>query len=89
MTNLSLPKSTTPTTLRIVNLKEKDFHYGDLRCLEIQSHSLHTGSELNELLSLDIGKTVNSCDTISDGEDSSSLGKIGSKVRPLDSLLKD
>lgn len=39
-------------------------HNTDLAGLQVQAHTLDTGSELDELLSLDIGKTVDTGDTV-------------------------
>ena len=39
-------------------------HDTDLAGLEVQAHALDTGGELDELLVLDVGKTVDTGDTI-------------------------
>jgi hypothetical protein len=40
-------------------------HNSDLAGLQVQAHTLDSGSELDQLLSLDVGKTVNTGNTVS------------------------
>jgi hypothetical protein len=64
-------------------------HNTDLAGLEVHAHSLDTGGELDKLLSLDVGHTVNTGDTITDGEDTASLSETGLLLDTTDSLLED
>ena len=51
-------------------------HDTDLAGLEVHAHALDTGGELDELLSLDVGHTVNTGDTIT-------VGCMSVSVRPV------
>jgi hypothetical protein len=64
-------------------------HNTDLAGFEIHAHSLDARGELNQLLSLDIGHTMDTSDTVTDGKDTSSLGKARFLLDTTDSLLKD
>lgn len=48
----------------------------DVVSLEVKSHTLDAGLELNHLSSLDLGQTENTGDTITDGDDGSELLKV-------------
>jgi hypothetical protein len=61
----------------------------DLAGLEVHAHALDTGGELDELLSLDVGHTVNTSDTITDGKDTAGLGETRFLLDTTDSLLED
>jgi len=61
----------------------------DLASLQVKSHTLDTGRELNELLSLNVVKTENTGDTITNREDTTSLVKISFTRNTTDALLED
>jgi hypothetical protein len=64
-------------------------HDTDLAGLEVHAHALDAGSELDKLLSLDVGHTVNTGDTITNRQDTASLSKTGLLLDTTDSLLED
>jgi len=61
----------------------------DLASLQVKSHTLDTGRELNELLGLDVVQTKNTGDTITDGKNATSLVEVGLTGDTTDALLED
>lgn len=53
------------------------------------THSLNTGGELDELLSLDVGHAMHTGDTITDGQDATGLGQVVLLLNTADALLED
>ena len=52
----------------------------DVVLLEVECHAAEAAGEDNHLPGLDVGKTVDAGDTISDGDDRSSLGVLDGGV---------
>jgi hypothetical protein len=64
-------------------------HNTDLAGFQVHAHTLDTRGELDQLLSLDIGHTMDTSDTVTDGKDTSSLSKASLFVNTTNSLLKN
>jgi hypothetical protein len=64
-------------------------HNTNLSSFQVHAHSLDTGGELDKLLGLDVGHTVNTSDTITDRQNTSSLGQTGLLLHTSNSLLEN
>lgn len=64
-------------------------HDTDLAGFQVHAHSLDTGGEFDEFLSLDIAHAMDTGDTITNGQNTTSFGKTGLLLNTADSLLKD
>merc|ERR1712226_1484382 len=60
----------------------------DIVSLQVQRHTLDAGRELNHLLGLDVAETVDTRDTVTDGEDLSGLFQIAAGRGARDALLQ-
>jgi hypothetical protein len=64
-------------------------HNTNLAGLKVHAHTLNTRGELDQLLSLDVGHAMDTSNTVTDGKDTSCLGKTRLLLNTTDSLLKD
>jgi hypothetical protein len=64
-------------------------HHTDLAGFQVHAHSLDARREFDQLLSLDIAHAMDTGDTVTDGQDTASLGQAGLFLHTTDSLLED
>merc|ERR1719266_3031424 len=57
--------------------------------LQVEGHALEARAEFHHLLGLDVLETIHTGNTVSNGEDTSSLLQVGSRGGAQDPLLKD
>merc|ERR1719384_529714 len=57
--------------------------------LQVEGHALQARAELHHLLSLDVLQTIDTGNTVSNGEDTASLLQVGSRGGSKDPLLQD
>jgi hypothetical protein len=64
-------------------------HDTDLTSFQVHAHSLDARSEFDQFLGLDVAHAVDTGDTVTDGQNTASLGKTGLLLHATDSLLQD
>jgi len=64
-------------------------HSTDLAGLQVQAHALDARGELDQLFGLDIVKTVDTGDTVTNGQNATSLGETSLLSDTADPLLED
>lgn len=64
-------------------------HDTDLTGFQVHAHALDTGGEFDELFSLDIAHAMDTGNTVTDGQDTTSLSKTCLFLYTADSLLED
>jgi len=64
-------------------------HNTDLAGFQVHAHALDTGGELDKLLSLDVVHAVDTGNTVTDGENTTSLGEGVLLLDTADPLLQD
>eukprot|EP00158_Paraphelidium_tribonemae_P003919 Partr_v1_DN26465_c0_g1_i1_m23719 len=61
----------------------------DIIRFQVQSHALNTGRELHHLLGLDIAKTIDTSNTVTDGQDTTGLLQIDILTGAKDAVLQN
>jgi hypothetical protein len=64
-------------------------HNTDLAGFQVHAHSLDTRCELDKFLGLHIAHTMDTSNTVTDRQDTASLGKVGFLLDTTNSLLED
>lgn len=64
-------------------------HNTDMAGFQVHAHALDTGGELDELLGLDVAHAINTGNTVTNGQDATSLGKTRLFLDTADPLLEN
>lgn len=64
-------------------------HNTDLASFQVHAHALDTGSEFDQLLGLDIAQTMDTSNTITNGQDTTSFSEASLFLYTTNSLFKD
>jgi hypothetical protein len=64
-------------------------HNTDLTGFQVHAHALDAGSEFNQLLGLDIAHAIDTGDTVTNRQDTTSLGKASFFLDTSNSLFED